>query len=217
MAAPELVLRFPGPTQVSVAYDGTDSGQFAFTNPVTDKDRNDIRWYVETYGAQSLADPDDDEARLPEIGKALFNAVFADHRAAGRLFDRYQDADGEHRVLTIDTEGAAVLSLPWELLHDPTGVYLFRERPHISVRRRISGATGGRSPFMLQPKQQLHLLFVVSHPDDAGFRCSQPSRGPRRVSKPVSARSPSFSKNSARALGPSAYTSSSTAWVIAVS
>lgn len=184
MAAPELVLRFPGPTQVSVAYDGNDSGQFAFTNPVTEKDRSDIRWYVETYGAQSLADPDDDEARriqarLPEIGKALFNAVFADHRAAGRLFDRYQDADGEHRVLTIDTESAAILSLPWELLHDPTGVYLFRERPHISVRRRISGATGGRSPFPLKPKRQLHLLFVVSRPEGAGF--IDPRTDPRAV------------------------------------
>ncbi|WP_295389874.1 CHAT domain-containing protein [uncultured Thiodictyon sp.] len=184
MAAPELVLRFPGPAQVSVAYGGNDSGQFAFTNPVTDKDRNDIRWYVETYGAQSLADPDDDEARriqarLPEIGKALFNPVFSDNRAAGRLFNRYQDADGEHRVLTIDTESAAILSLPWELLHDPTGVYLFRERPHISVRRRISGATGGRSPFALQPKRQLHLLFVISRPADAGF--IDPRTDPRAV------------------------------------
>jgi len=174
MAAPELVLRFPGPAQVSVAYDGTDSSQFPFTNPVTDKDRSDIRWYVETYGAQSLADPDDAEARriqarLSAIGKALFNAVFADHRAAERLFNRFQDADGEHRVLTIDTQNAAILSLPWELLHDPTGVYLFREKPHISVRRRISGATGGRSPFALQAKPQPHLLFVVSRPDDAGF------------------------------------------------
>ena len=106
MAAPELVLRFPGPAQVSVAYEGNDSGQFPFTNPVTDKDRQEIRWYVETYGAQSLADPDDAEARriqarLSAIGKALFNTVFADHRAAERLFNRFQDADGEHRVLTI--------------------------------------------------------------------------------------------------------------------
>ena len=29
----------------------------------SDKDRTDIKWYVETYGAQSLADPDDQEAR----------------------------------------------------------------------------------------------------------------------------------------------------------
>jgi hypothetical protein len=89
------VLRFPGPTQVSVACDGNDPGQFAFANPVTDKDRNDIRWYVETYGAESLADPDDDEARrikaqLPMIGKSLHNAVFDgdEKHAPGWLFNR---------------------------------------------------------------------------------------------------------------------------------
>jgi len=133
MPAPELVLRFPGPDQVNVSYDGTDSGLLPFVSPVTDKDRSDIRWYIETYGAHSLADPDDTEARriqarLVAIGKDLFNAVFGDedHRPAARLFNRFQDADAEHRVLTVDSQSAAVLSLPWELLHDPTGVFLFR-------------------------------------------------------------------------------------------
>ena len=82
-------------------------------------------------------------------------------------------------MLTIDTHSAPVLSLPWELLHDPTGVYLFRERPHISVRRRISGATGGRAPMVLRPKARLHLLFLVSRPKDAGFL--DPRADPRAV------------------------------------
>lgn len=173
MSAPELVLSFHCSDQVNVAFAGTESSSLPFVNPVTEKDRADIRWYVEIYGAHSLADPDDNEARriearLPEIGKALFQAAFG-ARAAQRLFDRYQDAEGQHRVLTIDSQSAAILSLPWELLHDPKGVYLFRENPHISVRRRISGATGGRSPFKLIPKQTLHLLFVVSRPSDTGF------------------------------------------------
>ncbi len=183
MPATELVLRFPGPDQVSVAYDGTDSGQFAFTNPVADKDRSDIRWYVETYGAHSLADPDDAEARriqarLPEIGKKLFGAVFSSMDALQPFLD-FRKNEAEHRVLTIDTQSAAILSLPWELLHDPTGIFLFKEDPHISVRRRISGATGGRAPFAIRPKRQLHLLFVVSRPTDAGF--IDPRTDPRAV------------------------------------
>src|SRR5262249_49751873 len=151
MNGTELSLHFPSSTEVIVSFDGTDSGKLAFANPVTDKDRTEIRWYVETYGARSLADPDDQEARrikarLPEIGKALFTSVF-DSRAAQRLFDRFQDAGARQRVLTINTQAASILALPWELLHDPSGTFLFREKPHISVRRRISGATGGREPF----------------------------------------------------------------------
>ncbi len=173
MNGTELVLKFSGKAAVDVWFDGTDSGRLEFVNPVTDKDRSDIRWYVETYGAMSLADPDDKEAsrikaRLSAIGEALFKAVFKEREAA-RLFDRFQDADDRQRVLTIDSQDASILALPWELLRDPSGTFLFREKPHISVRRRISGATGGRRPFRIDAKDRLHLLFVVSRPTDAGF------------------------------------------------
>ncbi len=179
----ELTLYFPNASQVIVKYGEYDSGLQGFINPVTNKDRADIVWYVETYGAASLAEPDDDEARriearLPEIGKALFNAAFGAIKCQ-RVFDRFQEADMAHRVLTIDAENAAILALPWELLHDPSGGYLFRERPHISVRRRISGAIGGRRPFKIQAKTTPHLLFVVSRPSDAGF--IDPRADPRAV------------------------------------
>lgn len=170
---PELVLRFPAPDSVNVTYAGTDSGPQPFASPVTAKNRADIAWYIETYGARSLADPDDTdakriEARLPEIGKALFKAVFS-AMATVQPYLAFRNDPQPNRVITIDTQVAAILSLPWELLHDPTGVFLFRENPRIGVRRRISGATGGRAPFPLQPKAALHLLFVVSRPSDAGF------------------------------------------------
>lgn len=173
MSGAELALHFPSSTEVNVSFDGTDSGKLNFANPVTEQDRAEIRWYVETYGAMSLADPDDQEARrikarLPEIGKALFQSVF-DHRAAQRLFNRFKDADNRQRVLTISSQDASILAIPWELLHDPSGTFLFREKPHISVRRGISGATSGREPFRVEPKDRLHLLFVDSRPTDAGF------------------------------------------------
>lgn len=173
MPIAELTLQFTGNDQVKAEFDWVDSGLLPFADPLTPKDRQEIRWYVETYGAHSLADPDDQEAariarRLPEIGQALFRAIFNESKAY-RVFGRFQDVEQGQRLLTIDAEDAAILSLPWELLHDPDGTYLFRERPHISVRRRISGATGGRAPFLVKPKRQLHLLFVVSRPSDAGF------------------------------------------------
>lgn len=172
MRSIELVLNFSSNTAVNVSFDDSDSGQIKFVNPITDKDKWDIRWYVEIYGAKSLANPDDLEAlriknRLPEIGKSLFNAVF-DNRETQRLFDRFQDVD-ERRVLTIASHDASILALPWELLFDPFGIFLFREKPHISVRRKISGSTGGRKAFHIETKDRLHLLFVVSRPTGVGF------------------------------------------------
>lgn len=173
MRSAELILRFSTSDTASVAFSDADSGWFKFANPISDKDRKDIRWYVETYGAHSLAEPDDDEARriearLPEIGKALFDSVF-DHKPALKRYAAFQQNDAEDRVITIESGDASILAIPWELLHDPEGKFLFRDRPRVSVRRRISGAMQGNEPFKVAPKQQLHLLFVVSRPTDVGF------------------------------------------------
>ena len=172
----EIIFRFPTPSSVSVAFDGTDSGEHPFTDPLSLRDRQDLRWYLETYATRSLDDADDEQARrirqrLAEIGQALFDAACGAHRATQRLFDSFQESTDAQRVLTIESQHAPILALPWELLRDsaPHGNFLFRERPHISVRRRIPGATGGRAPFRLAGKERLHLLFVVSRPSDASF------------------------------------------------
>ena len=169
----ELFLNFSGNDKVTVSFNGTDSGALDFTNPVTKKDRSDIQWYIETYGSASLAEPDDQEAkrieaRLPEIGKALFEVVFPGG-APQRLFDRFQGRNAQQRVLTINAQDASILSLPWELLYDPTDDFLFQDKPHISIRRKIPGTTGGREPYQVDSKDRIHLLFVVSRPSDAGF------------------------------------------------
>ncbi len=171
----ELNLTFPDKDHVIVSFDGEPTGALPFTNPLTAKDRRDIRWYLETYATLWGSDPDDSEARriadqLAVWGKALFNAVFQ-AGAARRLFNRFQDNEDEARLLTISAEHPAILSLPWELLHDPakSGVHLFLENPRISIRRRMPGATDGRRSFRVQAKDRLHLLFVVSRPEGAGF------------------------------------------------
>lgn len=151
------------------------SGQLDFNNPIAEKDLRDIQWYVETYGAHSLGDPDDDEAKriasqLPVSGKALFNAVFTE-REAERRFNSFQDAEGDTRLLTVSSERPAILGLPWELLHDPAsgGGFLFMETPRISIRRRVAGATAGRTPYKPVAKDILRILFVVSRPSGEGF------------------------------------------------
>ncbi|MCE7985972.1 MAG: CHAT domain-containing protein [Caldilinea sp. CFX5] len=175
MSTAELTLHFADATTVNVRFDDIESGPLPFVNPLTAKDRADLRWYIETYAATSLADPDDREAkrieaRLTELGKVLFTAAFKQgDQQAYQIYLDFRRTATEPRVITINAQDATILALPWELLHDPTGVYLFRERPRISIRRKITGATGGRPPFRLRAKPQLHLLFVVSRPEGAGF------------------------------------------------
>jgi len=104
-----------------------------FVNPLTPKDRQDIQWYVEVYGALSLGEPDESEAprvaaQLPKWGKALFDAVFR-HRAAERLLNRFQDSQDAAKLLSISAEHPAVLDaldhdapgrVTWEFLRPPT-------------------------------------------------------------------------------------------------
>jgi tetratricopeptide (TPR) repeat protein len=170
----ELNLRFPDEGHVEVTLDGEESGLLSFGSPFTPADRRDLAWYLEIYGAHSLGDPDDRAAariaaRLPEVGKALFDAVF--HGPALRLFQRFQDREDGVRLLTVSAEHPEILAIPWELLRDPSrgGVYLFQENSRISIRRRLAGATGGRPPFRVKPKDRLHLLLVISRPQGAGF------------------------------------------------
>ncbi len=170
----ELNLRFPDEGHVEVTLDGEESGLLPFGSPFTPADRRDLAWYLEIYGAHSLGDPDDRAAariasRLPEVGEALFDAVF--HGPALRLFQRFQDQQDGVRLLTVSAEHPEILAIPWELLRDPSrgGVYLFQENSRISIRRRLAGATGGRPPLRVKPKERLHLLFVISRPEGAGF------------------------------------------------
>jgi hypothetical protein len=116
-----------------------------------------------------MTDVDDQRAekfavRLKELGKQLFNSIFSD-AAARRLFNSFQDSEGSTRLITISAEHPAILALPWELLCEST--FLMHEK--ISIRRRFSGVGRGRKVFKIEPKDHLHLLFVVSRPKGAGF------------------------------------------------
>ncbi|BAY20492.1 TPR domain protein [Calothrix sp. NIES-2100] len=169
----ELNLRFPENNQVIVTFDGQDTERLDFASPLSAADREEIRWYLETYAARYTTDVDDKRAegiakKFRQWGEDLFNAVFQ-NRAAQRLFNYFQDENQPGRLLTISASHPAILSLPWELLCDPQGTYLFHENPRISIRRRLAGAGGGRRPFRVQVKDRLRLLFVVSRPSDAGF------------------------------------------------
>ena len=166
----ELNIRFPNPSQVIVKFEDDETESLAFQSPFDKNDFSDIAWYLETYAASYIADVDIERAeaianRLKTLGELLFNAVFTD-RTASRLFNRFQDCD-EKRLITISANHPTVLSLPWELLRDPTGTFLMNEK--LSIRRRYAGAGGGRKAFKVNSKDRLRVLFVVSRPNGASF------------------------------------------------
>lgn len=166
----ELNIRFPAHNQVTVTFDGEDSGSLDFQSPLDKNDFSDMAWYLETYAASYIADVDMERAdeianRLKALGEKLFLSVFSDSTAK-RLFDRFQDSD-EKRLITIGANHPSVLSLPWELLREPTGTFLMNDK--LSIRRRYAGAGGGRKAFKVNGKDSLRTLFVVSRPEGAGF------------------------------------------------
>jgi hypothetical protein len=167
----ELTLNFTTADQVTVSFDDETSEAIAFNSPWTAQNQKDLRWYMEDYASGYMTEVDDRRAeqiaaQLKEWGKALFNQVFGT-RDAQRLFNAFQDSREKGRVVSLNAEHPKILALPWELLHDPQGNYLFNENPRISIRRKLK--RGGRRPFQVNPKHQLHLLFVISRPDDVGF------------------------------------------------
>jgi tetratricopeptide (TPR) repeat protein len=169
----ELTLSFSSIDCVTVTLTNRSPISIPFTSPFTKADWEDMQWYIESYPVQYAADVDDDRAarivsQLKTWGQGLFNAVFED-RAAERIFNEFQDAEGEGRQISIAASQPEILRLPWELLCDPNGTYLVHEQPRIAIRRQLAGAGGGRKPVEVKPKAQLRLLMVVSRPDGAGF------------------------------------------------
>jgi hypothetical protein len=192
----ELTLRFPNPRQVIVRLteDGepTETDTLPFQSPLQASDQRDLQWYLEVYPTHYTTEVDDAQAariadQMPRWGGALFTAVFQ-HPTAARLIHSFQDQAEMGRLLTINSEHPTVLGQPWELLHDPAGTYLFLEQPRISVRRRLAGAGGGRRPFDVTAKDQLHLLVVVSRPTDATF--IDPRADPQAVLDALEAKAP---------------------------
>jgi len=169
----ELRLRFPDPGHVALALDGRSSTRpHEFSANITPNDREDIRWYLETYAGQYTTEADDEEARrieakLPAWGAELFKAVFGES-AAGRAFSRFVDSKDQERLLTISSGHPAILSLPWELLRIPGGDYLARQVPVVSIRRRAVKVPRRRVP-ALRVGSHLRMLFVTSRPSDAAF------------------------------------------------
>ena len=183
----ELNLYFPDPQHVVVSLiDDTgreETDLLNFSSPLSDKDYQQIRWYLTEYATQYSVDIDSSAAgrianKWPLLGNILFNKVFS-QKAAQRLLKKFRDHKKQGHLLTITANHPAILSLPWELLHESGkgDKFLICGSPRTSIRRRMPVPHG--KSFQINPKKQLHLLFVVSRPTNAAFT------DPRANAQPV--------------------------------
>ncbi|MGA2074532.1 MAG: tetratricopeptide repeat protein [Terriglobia bacterium] len=150
----------------------TAVSHFAFA--VSEKDREDLRWYLEDY-LQYPLDPAPKiaariEARIAEIGRDLFGRIFQSNDDARDLWTttRAKLADTRVEIVTDVREATAI---PWELIRDPKTDMPLALRAKAFVRASSQAAL---TPYL--PKKAsgpIRILLVICRPrrgDDVPFR-----------------------------------------------
>ncbi|MGZ6366510.1 MAG: CHAT domain-containing protein, partial [Ktedonobacteraceae bacterium] len=138
-------------------------------DPLTQQERNDLRWYLEEYwqwpyeGFAQRAKGIED--LLPKLGKRLYESVFGS-RQADRIVQKWLDTEGDHQI-SIISELPHALSLPWELLHSEQGYLVMRTQEPVSILRRLpqSESTTSATPF----EPPLRVLLITARPQGTGF------------------------------------------------
>jgi tetratricopeptide (TPR) repeat protein len=152
----------------------SDNPSFPFSTQLTAADLAEHRWYLEEYldfpGPGDRARAGAFEHRLTAFGAELHAAIQANGGA-----DALRDlmAAPEPRLLTLTSDDADALALPWELLRDGQGPLVFRD---LVLRRRLHGTP----PPAVAPAASLPLrvLLVVARPTDVSFIDPRSSAGP---------------------------------------
>ena len=138
-------------------------------DPLTQQERNDLRWYLEEYWkwpfegfAQRAGGVED---LLPKLGKRLYESVFGSHQA-DRIVQKWLGTEDDHQI-SIISELPHALSLPWELLHSEQGYLVMRTQQPVSILRRLpqSESTTAAMPF----EPPLRVLLITARPQGTGF------------------------------------------------
>jgi tetratricopeptide (TPR) repeat protein len=168
----ELKVRFTTPDRIVVQYDDRETQSLVFVLPLSQGDRNDMRWYLETYGAAYTSEPDDLRAQAIEMkllqwGTILFEAIFCDESALEQ-YRAFEATNTENKLLTIASNHPEILSLPWELLCDGRGAPFLLRDPAIGIQRCLDRNLDEIDK-RIQPKQFLHMVYLTSRPEGTGF------------------------------------------------
>ncbi|MEE8292718.1 MAG: CHAT domain-containing protein, partial [Candidatus Tectomicrobia bacterium] len=161
-----------------------ESRPFTFTAPLGPIEADDLRWYLESYYLWPTGvfkeRADRIEGQLSRWGQDLYQAALEAMSAQDPLNAWQQAADGAERRFSVLVDSAlpegtsqdkqvaaqeaasALLSLPWELLHDGRS-YFFQGKHTVRVRRRLPN----RHP---QPPAitdlPIRILLISPRPED---------------------------------------------------
>lgn len=160
-----------------------ESQPFLFTAPLGPIEAEELRWYLEEYYIWPIGifkeRAEHIEARLPEWGRALYDAALAP-RVAVESLNAWQQADDDERRFSVFVDdrliegssdeaqaaageaAAELLGLPWELLHDGRA-FLFHGKSPVRVRRRLPN----RHPQQIRlARLPIRILLVSPRPED---------------------------------------------------
>ncbi len=158
------------------------SRRFLFTSPIGQIELDDLRWYLEKYYLWPTGLFQDRtkeiEAKLPQWGKALYQAIFEQDECRTVIEGWNQATDNDrHFSVRIDAavlgdnedeqnnalEAASKLqSLPWELLHNGRD-YLSGGANPVRVRRRLPNYEN-HDPVITQ--LPIRILLLSPRPED---------------------------------------------------
>ena len=157
-----------GYTASWIESDGQESQAFPLALPLTEKNADDLRWYLEIYfqfpGVGDRTRASDIESKLQQWGEAMFKAVF-DTSEGTNVYRNLMAAasNGQPSLLTIGASEPDILVQPWEIMRDKEGPLVFQG---VTIRRQLKGSGRARPQQLSLP---LNVLLIVSRPHDIGF------------------------------------------------
>ena len=141
----------------------------SLVDPLTAAEREDLLWYLEEYPAWPYEEfagrAREVEDLLVGVGKRLYQSVFG--KDAASLVQPWRLQPGARRQVSIISQTAGVLGLPWELLHDEQGFMALRTRDPVSIVRRLPQTELSALPMRFEPP--LRVLIVTARPEGPGF------------------------------------------------
>jgi tetratricopeptide (TPR) repeat protein len=145
--------------------DGAQGVSVPVPSFLTDRDYDDLRWYLEDYmdlpDGGSVTRAEGIEKRLDKWGLRLLDMLFkeADNHA---LLDSLIKQKPP-KLLTVATDNPDCLRIPWELIRNRAGPLV---QQGITIRRQLPIAGAAKEHAIDLP---LRILLIVSRPSDAGF------------------------------------------------